>query len=91
VAKAAVHKPVARTWECAGCGEPWPCDPARVGLLTEYAGDTKALRGAMADEYIAAVYDIGEPYPPQGELFARFLAWCPPPRTSADRSTSTRR
>ncbi|MEO3775680.1 hypothetical protein ABGB16_02280 [Micromonospora sp. B11E3] len=31
------HVPVRLSWDCAGCGEPWPCADRRRRLLVEYA------------------------------------------------------
>ena len=37
------HLPGRPHWRCRACGAHWPCQPAKLALLREYAGHTLAL------------------------------------------------
>ena len=71
------HLPLRATWVCT-CGEPWPCEPVRVGLLDEYAEARSALIMLMLATFAEAVHDL--PDARAGDLFDRFLAWPWPTR-----------
>jgi hypothetical protein len=70
---------------CAGCGQPYPCSPARVELGETYAGDRVGLSVYMGMQLEHAAGDIGHTTPP-AELFERFLAWTRPHATDGDRA-----
>jgi hypothetical protein len=69
--------PAARpAWDCATCGQPWPCAPAKEALLAEFAGFPTGLQIYLAGclgEAIEALTAHGAP-PPAG-LRERFLTW----------------
>jgi hypothetical protein len=59
------------TWNCAACGEPWPCAPAQVDLRAEL-GETQ-LRIYLWTTLEGAVGDLSQATGP--EPFQRFFAW----------------
>ncbi|MDT4992019.1 MAG: hypothetical protein QOH97_1911 [Actinoplanes sp.] len=64
--------PAARpSWDCAGCGRPWPCDPARERLAGEFSGTYLTL--FLAVDMVDAARD--NPGIPPSEPHERFLAW----------------
>jgi hypothetical protein len=59
------------SWDCRSCGKPWPCAPAREGLVAEMDRVQLAIyMWANMDEAIADM-----PVTPPSELFERFLRW----------------
>ncbi|MFE9183679.1 hypothetical protein ACFYMB_10125 [Micromonospora haikouensis] len=75
----AQHLPLRPLWLCRACAAPWPCAPARLALLREYADDRVALlihlagllHEATTQLYTLNPHDAPEP----AQLFARFLGW----------------
>jgi hypothetical protein len=65
------HEPERPTWDCARCGRPWPCDPAREHLAS-YLGSV-ALAVYMWERLDEAAGDLHRL--PPSELFERFLRW----------------
>jgi hypothetical protein len=64
--------PAARpSWDCAACGRPWPCDPAREQLAAEFSGTYLTL--FLSVDMVDAARD--NPGIPPSELHERFLAW----------------
>lgn len=67
-----LQHPAARpSWECATCGRPWPCPPARA----EISGGASAFAVAL---YMGLCYqEAAEELPgtPLVELHRRFLGW----------------
>ncbi|MET8150669.1 hypothetical protein ACIBSW_11315 [Actinoplanes sp. NPDC049668] len=62
------HRP---TWDCASCGMPWPCDPARERLAAELGLVQLAMyMWANLEEAAGDLPDL-----PTTEAFDRFLAW----------------
>jgi hypothetical protein len=71
VTVADAHQPGRPSWDCTGCGRPWPCDPVREELVsTMDAVQVAVYAGTQLEE---AVRDLPATAP--GELFDRFLAW----------------
>ena len=69
----AAHRPQRPTWLCTGCGQAWPCRPARQELLREHADARVSLALDLARDFGDAVGDLpGQPMP---ELYLRFLGW----------------
>ncbi|MEV4845870.1 hypothetical protein AB0K20_21985 [Micromonospora matsumotoense] len=74
------HTPLRPAWLCRVDAHPWPCGPAKLALLSEYAhhrAELLALLAAMKDEaeqHLTSL-DGGRPT----DLTRRFLAWPPPP------------
>ncbi|MFI7023319.1 hypothetical protein [Micromonospora sp. NPDC049900] len=52
------HVPSRPLWRCRACGAHWPCSPAKLALLHEYAGHTLALVFYLALSMRDAVDDI---------------------------------
>jgi hypothetical protein len=67
------HRPMAPTWDCAGCGDAWPCRTRRLELRAEFDGTRVSLGVYMSRFFIAAAQDL--PYAPSGWLHHRFLGW----------------
>jgi hypothetical protein len=64
------HDPHRPTWDCLGCGKPWPCDPAREEMAGENRITRAILMSMMLDK---AAGDMPTAAP--GELYERFIAW----------------
>lgn len=67
----AEHAPSRPSWQCAACGKPWPCGPARERLTRE--NDRLELALLMWDYIEEAARDM--PHSPAPRLFDRFLRW----------------
>ncbi|MEV6301483.1 hypothetical protein AB0M02_18880 [Actinoplanes sp. NPDC051861] len=65
------HEPSRPSWDCAACGRPWPCGPARANLTAELGRVDLAVR--MWDYLEEAAREL--PQTPASELFDRFLRW----------------
>ncbi|MFC7534719.1 hypothetical protein [Actinoplanes sp. GCM10030250] len=65
------HVPSRPSWNCAACGRPWPCEPARTRLAAELGRIDLAV--LMWDHFEEAARDM--PHTPAGDLFTRFLRW----------------
>lgn len=64
------------SWDCAACGQTWPCANAKVDLLQEFRDHTTALAVYLAGCMHDAACDLtahGEPTP--ADLYSRFLGW----------------
>ena len=69
------HNPSRPSWNCAACGRPWPCDPAREEMATRYGSSALPIHAAA---YLADAAD-DMPNVPVAELYERFIAWTRPP------------
>jgi hypothetical protein len=67
------HHPDRPSWDCRGCGEAWPCQPARAQLERAYGRDRVGLSVYMGTLLHAAAGEI--PPDVDGQLFSRFLGW----------------
>ncbi|MBM7083320.1 MULTISPECIES: hypothetical protein [Micromonospora] len=67
------HVPARPSWQCTGCGEPWPCRVRRDRLLGEYADDRAALGVYLGLQLVEALTDLSRQ--PAGDLHTRFLGW----------------
>ena len=65
------HPPKRPSWDCAKCGKPWPCDPAREQLAAEM--NKIELAAMMSVDMVEAARE--DPQIKASELFERFLAW----------------
>jgi hypothetical protein len=74
-----VHVALRPSFDCAKCGEPWPCAPAKVEMAEEYRGDVLGmgyfLGLQMADAMDQATHDHA--WGRVDNLFDRFLGWVP--------------
>ena len=59
------------SWDCRACARPWPCDPAREGLVAELDPVQLAMHAWLNLE--EAAQDL--PFASADEMFDRFLAW----------------
>jgi hypothetical protein len=73
------HLPHRPSWLCNSCERPWPCDPARETLATEYQHWTTGLFLYLAAQLVQALIDM--PKAPVGELHEQFLSWVRRPAT----------
>lgn len=84
---AAEHRPLAPWWDCAACGQLWPCPAERERLQREFAGRPDLLGKHLQQQMEQAARYVASPK----ELHERFLVWAPgvlapaPPTESADR------
>lgn len=67
------HPPTRPSWDCATCGQPWPCPPALVELGERYATDPVALAVYMSTQLDHAVREMSTP--DARDLYERFVAW----------------
>lgn len=71
------HLPHRPTWDCLACERPWPCDPARERLISEFRRHRYSLTAYMAGHYGSALNDMAGPsaadIPP--DLHERFFSW----------------
>ncbi|SCE64599.1 hypothetical protein [Micromonospora mirobrigensis] len=83
VSRAELRRHVAArpVWLCRACGAPWPCQPAKLGLRAEYAGDRVGLAVYLCGLLHEAVADRLRLRPDEvdpAEFFARFVGWTRP-------------
>lgn len=72
------HTPNRPGWDCARCGEPWPCAPAKRALAGDRGGSRTALTLSLADPFLAALADLR--HLPPGDVYRRVVGWA---RTTA--------
>ena len=65
------HQPDPATYNCRGCGKPWPCAPERERLAATM--DPIDLGTRMWTELEQAAEVLAAE--PPGALFDRFMAW----------------
>lgn len=66
-----VHQSLTPWWDCAICGELWPCPTERTRLRQRFAGRPDELGRHLWREMEQAARYVGNPV----ELHQRFLAW----------------
>jgi hypothetical protein len=68
------------SWDCAVCGQAWPCADAKRGLLREFGRFPSVLTIFMTMQMYDAFDDLAPPgEPPPADLYERFLEWIVPP------------
>lgn len=71
------HVPIRPSFDCACCGESWPCAPAKVLLLEEHRGNrlsiTMYLSVYMEEALGEAIRDHA--WGRVDDLYERFLGW----------------
>jgi hypothetical protein len=67
------HQPLRPSWDCAACGRPWPCQPAREALTRQYRGRGTWLTMYMLAHMTMAAADM--PTAAYAELSERFINW----------------
>ncbi|WP_433064385.1 hypothetical protein [Dactylosporangium sp. CS-033363] len=68
------HTFVRPSWQCAGCGEAWPCADRRRRLLARYQGEALRLdlRTMLGTWMLRANRDLALP---EEQAEARFIGW----------------
>jgi hypothetical protein len=66
------HEALRPSWQCAGCGAPWPCITRRRQLRAEYSREPELA--ALMEWYLTQAGDDLPGASPAG-LDARFVAW----------------
>lgn len=61
------------SWDCLGCGQPWPCAPAKVRLAEEYGRQRVNLSAFMARQLHDALPELSGVS--SMVLHERFLWW----------------
>ena len=78
------HVPLRPGFDCARCGQPWPCPPGKVELAEQYHGDvlglSRYLGAELADAMEQAVAD--QSWGRVDNLYDRFLGWIPRARSN---------
>ncbi|MFY1620095.1 flavin reductase [Micromonospora sp. WMMD736] len=73
------HLPMRPLWRCRGCGVEWPCQPAKLSLLSEYQGNRTGLIIYLAQQMVEARDQLHQLNPDKmPDLTERFLAWARP-------------
>ena len=67
----AAHRPLPPRWDCAACGQAWPCRTERSRLQRRFAGRPDRLGRHLWQEMVAAAQYVSR----SDELYLRFLAW----------------
>jgi len=70
------HMGTRPTWECASCGNPWPCAIAKSELRKEFRYFPSVLSIYMSAKMLDAASDFtahGAGPPP--DLYERFMSW----------------
>lgn len=76
-------------WNCGACRDPWPCDPAKEFLLTEYVGRRAELTVFLGICVIDMVLDFaGDGSVTRENVGVRFLGWIAPLLPAPSRSES---
>ncbi|MEW2382309.1 hypothetical protein AB0873_09485 [Micromonospora sp. NPDC047707] len=78
------HQPSRPGWDCMGCGQAWPCAPAKVRLTEAYGPDRAGLTVYMGALYAQALDELR--LFPAWELYGRFVVWARTARPVATRA-----
>ncbi|GHJ06896.1 hypothetical protein TPA0907_12630 [Micromonospora humidisoli] len=71
------HVAMRPLWRCRNCGREWPCQPAKLALLTEYRRDRTGLvvyLGTLMHEATNQLAQLHPEHPP-ARMTERFLSW----------------
>ncbi|GIJ81034.1 hypothetical protein Xph01_54660 [Micromonospora phaseoli] len=73
------HAPARPAWRCRACGAPWPCQPAKLRLLAEYADNTPSLMVYLVTLREEAAGQLADQTSVRqaGDLHRRFTDWVP--------------
>ncbi|TDB69757.1 MULTISPECIES: flavin reductase [unclassified Micromonospora] len=70
------HVAMRPLWRCRNCGAEWPCQPARLSLLSEYREDRTALIIYLGTLMAEASDQLAQLNPDRRvDLTDRFLTW----------------
>ncbi|MEO3780438.1 flavin reductase [Micromonospora sp. B11E3] len=70
------HLPMRPLWRCRNCGAEWPCQPARLSLLSEYRGNRTSLLIYLSGLMVEArdqLAQLSSQHIP--DLTDRFITW----------------
>lgn len=67
------HPPLRPSWDCAACGQPWACHPARVELRERYVDDPVGLAVYAGMQLDHAARELPNADP--SDLYERFVRW----------------
>lgn len=67
------HLPERPSWDCRGCGLPWPCETARREAIDRYGVGTVGLGQWALEWLMEAAGELPQPHP--RELWWRFVEW----------------
>ncbi|WKU04206.1 flavin reductase [Micromonospora sp. HUAS LYJ1] len=70
------HVAMRPLWRCRNCGREWPCQPAKLALLTEYRENRTALLvylGTLMQEATSQLTQLNPDRRP--DMADRFVAW----------------
>ncbi|BCJ58965.1 flavin reductase [Micromonospora endophytica] len=68
------HEAMRPLWRCRNCGADWPCQPAKLALLSRYRADRKGLLIYLASLLEEARGQLAQ-LDPAADLRSRFLDW----------------
>ncbi|MCO1597707.1 flavin reductase [Micromonospora sp. RHAY321] len=70
------HTPMRPLWRCRNCGADWPCQPARLSLLSQFRYDRTALLIHLGTVMAEAAQQFAQLNAHQvPDLTDRFLSW----------------
>ncbi|MDG4789472.1 flavin reductase [Micromonospora sp. WMMD1102] len=69
------HVPRQTSYRCRACGDDWPCQEARLALLTGFRGDRVGLMVYLGGHLARALQQLPDVHP--ALLTTRFLHWVP--------------
>ncbi|TDB76859.1 flavin reductase [Micromonospora sp. KC723] len=70
------HVAMRPLWRCRNCGREWPCQPAKLSLLSEYRGNRTALIIYLGTLMAEANDQFAQLNPDRRvDLTDRFLNW----------------
>ncbi|SCL22077.1 hypothetical protein GA0074694_3250 [Micromonospora inyonensis] len=76
VPRAVPHVAMRPLWRCRNCGTEWPCEPARLSLLSEYQGNRTSLIVYLSSLMAEAYGQLGQLNPDRHvNLMDRFVTW----------------
>jgi hypothetical protein len=70
-----VHVPAHPSYACRSCGNPWPCRPARLALVTAFRRDRVGLMVYLASHLTRALEELPDAHP--ALIAGQILHWVP--------------
>ncbi|MEV6598883.1 hypothetical protein AB0M36_18785 [Actinoplanes sp. NPDC051346] len=69
------HFPLRPLWDCANCGQAWPCANAKADLTLAYVGNQTALLIFLSLRKWDAFEDFATAGAVPSDLHERFVGW----------------
>ncbi|MEQ4301199.1 flavin reductase [Plantactinospora sp. B6F1] len=69
------HVPAHPSYRCRACGAPWPCQQARLALVTAFRGDRVGLMVYLGAQLARALRERPDVHP--ALLAGQILYWVP--------------